>query len=105
MQNAAQEGAGISADNKNILTILVELDHTARRVLGKKDVTLEDTRRLADYVTQVRILLAELELIDARPSRFGMALSSISGLKERYWELEGMVKEVRNNLDRHHAVR
>jgi hypothetical protein len=100
MQHAATERTGISSENDNIFRTLEELYRTARLMLGKSTVTLEDTRLLAGYVTQVRALLAELELIEIRSSRLLSAPSPVTGLKERYLELEGMVKEVRNSLHR-----
>jgi hypothetical protein len=45
-------------------------------------------------------MLAELEHLEIKLHRAPSTLSSISGLKERYLELEGMVKEARNSLHR-----
>ena len=100
MQYADTKGTGISAENEGLFSTLDDLCHTSWHLLRKNNVTLEDTRQLADYVTQVRVLLTELEHSEARLHRSETALSSIAGLKQRYLELEGMVKEARNNLQR-----
>jgi hypothetical protein len=100
MMYAATERTGMIANNENIFRTLEDLYLTSRLMLGKNNINLDDTRQLAGYVTQVRVLLAELEHIETRLHRSETALSSIGGLKQRYLELEGMVKEARNNLDR-----
>jgi hypothetical protein len=99
MQQAATERTGISAENE-IFKTLDDLYRASRLMLGKKSITLEDTRQLAGYITQVRVLLAELEHLEIRLHRSPSALTSITGLKDRYFELEGMVKEARNSLHR-----
>jgi DNA repair ATPase RecN len=104
MQDAAAAGTGISANNESLFSTLDDLYHTSWHMLRKNNVRLEDTRQLAEYVTQVRVLLAELERIETRVPRSETVLSSITRLKQRYRELEGMVKEVRNNLDRSRQV-
>ena len=98
MQYAAPEGTVLSANNANIFKTLDDLYHTSRHVLGKNTVTLEDARQLAGSVTEVRVLLTELEHVETSLDRPVAALTSISDLKQRYLELEGMVKEVRNTL-------
>jgi len=100
MQYTAAEGTGISANHESIFRTLDDLCHTSRLMLRKNNINLEDTRQLAGYVSQVRVLLAELERIETRLHRSETALSSITGLKQRYLELEGMVKEARNSLHR-----
>jgi len=93
-------GRDIFADHESLEATLDGLYHTSRRVLRKSAINPEDIRQLADYVTQVRVLLAELEQLETGSHRSETALSAISGLKQRYFELEGMVKEARNNLHR-----
>jgi hypothetical protein len=100
MQYAAKKETGISANNEGIIRTLDDLYHTSQQMLGKNNITFEDTRQLAGYVTQVRILLDELEHIETRLRRSETALSSITGLKQRYRELETLVKEARNSLQR-----
>jgi hypothetical protein len=104
MKHAATERTGMYAQNESIFRTLDDLYHTSLLMLGKNNVNLEDTRQLAGYVTQVRVLLAELERIETRIHRSETALLSISGLKQRYLELEGLVKEARNNLHRNSQV-
>lgn len=97
MQNSGK-GRDVFADHESLVTTLDGLYHTSRRVLRKSVINIEDMRQLADYVTQVRVLLAELEQLETGSHRSETTLSAISGLKQRYLELEGMVKEARNNL-------
>ena len=104
MMYAATEKKGMNANNESIFRTLDDLYRTSRQMLGKNNVNLEDTRQLAGYVTQVRVLLSELEQIETRLQRSETALSSIAGLKQRYRELEGMVKEARNTLHRNSPV-
>jgi hypothetical protein len=99
MKNSG-EGRDVFADHESLATTLDGLYHTSRRVLRKTAMNTEDIRQLADYVTQVRVLLAELEQLETGSHCSETALSAISGLKQRYLELEGMVKEARNNLHR-----
>ena len=99
MQNGGA-GKDIFADYESLETTLDGLYHTSRRILRKSAIEPEDIRQLADYVTQVRVLLTELEQLETGSHRSETALSAISGLKQRYLELEGMVKEARNNLHR-----
>ena len=104
MQHTVTEGTGMYVNNENIFKTLDDLYHTSRQMLEKNNATLEDTRQLAGYVTQVRVLLAELEQIETRLHRSDTAMSTITSLKQRYLELEGMVKEVRNNLHRNGSI-
>jgi len=104
MKYVATEETGLYVNNESIFKTLDDLYHTSRQMLGKNNVNLEDTRQLAGYVTQVRVLLAELEHIETRLHRSESAMSSIAGLKQRYLELEGMVKEARNTLHRNSPV-
>ena len=99
MKYAAQETTDFSAKNEGFFRTLDDLYHTSRLMLGKKNTaTLEEVRQLAASVTQVRVLLAELEHHETRLHSSGTAFSPIPGLKQRYLELEGMVKEARNTI-------
>jgi len=104
MKYVAAKETGLYANNESIFRTLDDLYRTSRQMLGKTNINLEDTRQLAGYVTQVRVLLAELEQIETRLCRSETALPSITGLKQRYLELEGMVKEARNTLHRNSPV-
>jgi hypothetical protein len=68
-------------------------------ILTEDTVDLEDARQLSSYVTTMRILLSELAHVEDRLGREDRVTSSVVMLKDRFFELEGLAKEVRNSLD------
>jgi hypothetical protein len=83
-----------------ILQAVSDLNNQARNILKSRQITFEDARQLSYDVAQVRVLLGELGSRTGQSYR-GVPVPAAFGLmKDLYWELEGLVKEVRNNLDR-----
>jgi len=98
--------AKTSRDRDGIFSTLHNVYYESRSLLRRNDVTLEDARVLAQQVTDVRRLLADLACVETRLQRADHTLASIAELKERYSELEGLVKEVRNTMaDKRYVVR
>jgi hypothetical protein len=104
MQNQAMQEAPACGYKEGIFRTLDELYHQSRHILAKNTVIFDDVRRLSGYIASVRTLLNELEFIEGRIRQSSQAIASLHDLRERYWELEGMVKEARNTLDRQQAV-
>ena len=77
---------------------LAECFYYIKRVLRSNSFDLAQAKKLAVQVMTIRSLLKELERVPETASRnSGRASMSISELQERYLELEGMVKEIRND--------
>jgi hypothetical protein len=100
----AQEGATLRSrtdeELRDILQTVADLNNQTRTILTNEHITLEEARQLSHSITQMRVLLDELGSKAGRLYR-GVPVPAAFGLmKELYWELEGLVKEVRNNLDR-----
>lgn len=101
LQDRLTRGKKVTPDEReHILRDLYDLYHQSRSMLAGKQFTLQDARTLSASVTDVRILLTELGEIESRAPGGAQLTAAIRDLKDRYWELEGMVKEIRNGLDR-----
>jgi tryptophanase len=70
------------------------LSSEIRRQVEAGPIELDDAQAMAEQIAQIRSLLQELE-------RFGVkACQGAGGIPERYLELEGKIKEIRNDLAR-----
>ncbi len=98
MQNQAIQEPGATKDKENVLSVLSDLYFRSRDVLTRAQVSLEDAVILSEGIMHLRMLLTELERLESGLKKRGLAISSVIDLKERYLELEGMIKEKRNNL-------
>ncbi len=87
-------------ERENIFITLEELYSRSQRMLAARRFTYEEVRKLSVSITSVRTLLAELAEIESSVSRRPQSAALIRDLKDRYWDLEGMVKEARNNMER-----
>jgi len=96
MPNTALKDNWALPGDENILSTLEGLYHESRYLLMKSTVTPTDAQKLSGYVTNVSMLLTELEQLENRMRRSENALAAIHALKQRYGELEGMVKEAGN---------
>ncbi len=101
-QDHDRAASAVSTELDQMFASLNELCLRSRDMLTEDKVTLEDARLLSRYVTEVRVLLAELLQLEGR-LHMGTRLRAMLGdLQELYWGLESMVKEARNSLDREH---
>ena len=76
-------------------------DRTGRieRVLNSGVIDIHHLQELTDYIVTIRSLLGEVgKSPDVAIDHKGAAGVSIRELQERFLELEGMVKEMRNEL-------
>jgi len=103
-QNMLNSEPSITENRERIFVTLNELCCLSRSMISENTINLQDAQRLSLYVTSMRVLLADLEQIEDRLDRPDQTIASVRNLKEQFWELEGMVKEVRNNLDRERAL-
>lgn len=73
---------------------------SSRAVLSKNIVSVDQAKELAVTLESIRMLLQELgQALQESAGGWGQ-VSSVSALWERYLELEGAVKELRNDLYR-----
>ena len=88
------------SEREHIFSDLEELYWRSQHMLASRRFAFEDVRQLSVSITHVRTLLTELAEIEGRMPGSGLhTIAAIRSLKDRYWELEGMVKEARNNLE------
>ncbi len=97
---AAQNEMNIPAHHAEVIENLKVLMACANRLIQVENVSLADARILAACIAKISRLMnqwADLEnrFVPTRP----MA-KEVRVLRERYLELEGLVKEVRNSLER-----
>ncbi len=81
---------------------LNKLINDAQCLIENKSVSFAEAQRIADYITEIRLLLAEWTNLEGRfvPSR--PIVEDVRVLKDRSLELEGNIKEIRNRLEREH---
>lgn len=70
----------------------------ARRVLANKCFSKKQATDLAKYLEVIRMLLQELEYVTYSFINSGDQAATISELRSNFFELEGSVKELRNDL-------
>lgn len=70
------------------------------RIIGSRRASFEEVHKMADYLKDIRLLLNELNCREAWPGRVGAAGPPEKSLAARYLDLEGKVKELRNDLSR-----
>lgn len=86
------------AGNANDLRELLEwMMMETERITSTCRMTSEETHKLAQYLTHIRLLLDELSSYEAWRSAVSVPATS---LVLRFLELEGKVKEIRNDLYR-----
>ena len=81
-------------DISQVCKLLADLAGETRRIIGSGPIALDDARVLASQVTEIRVLLQELERSKARFCKDNQDVPA------SYTELEGKIKEIRNDLDR-----
>ena len=70
------------------------------RITANRRMTFDETHTLAQHLTHIRLLLNELSSYEAWRSAADAATFPATGLVLRFLELEGKVKEIRNDLYR-----
>ncbi len=81
---------------------LEQLLNNAECLIEGKDVSLDHAQRMAGFIAEIRLLLGEWA---DQASKFAPArpiAEKVRIFKERFLRLEGLVKEVRNGLERKH---
>ncbi len=79
---------------------LNKLINDAQCLIVNKSVSFAEAQGIADYITEIRQLLAEWASLEGRliPSR--PIVEDILILKDRSFEMEGIIKDIRNRLER-----
>lgn len=88
------EAIGKAKTWDDLLPILESLGGEVDRLAGKKGITAVEMQRIAVYLTGIRLLLRELERYGGRFEQM-----TVRTMAMRYLELEGRIKEVRNDLE------
>ena len=81
-------------DMNKVCSLLADLANEIRRQIASGPIALDDARTLAAQVAEIRSLLQELEKHKAGICRDNRDIPA------SYIELEGKIKEIRNDLDR-----
>jgi hypothetical protein len=87
-------------DLDNLCDALTACFKEARRVLPNNHFSRNQATELARYLEATRMLLQELEHAAHSFVNAEDVASWVKELREEYLELEGMVKELRNDLNR-----
>ena len=87
-----------TGDREEVFRTLNDIYLRSRDLLLRRKVRLENAVTLSDGITHLRRLLQELEQLESGLKKSGRTNSLIIDLKERFLELEGMIKETRNDL-------
>lgn len=84
-------------DIDSIYLILAEFFSETERILNNNRFTLEEVRELSCYIEQIRLLITEIDRMENRLPEANKGLFQGGMLKELYLDLEGKVKEMRND--------
>ncbi len=95
MRKKANQGTKL-LDFNELYNALAVLLHDSRKTLINGKLDPSRAGELADYVVVIRSLLKQLNTLPLPIENKDLA-SSINSLREDYLELEGMVKEIRND--------
>jgi hypothetical protein len=87
-----------SNDLGDLCEALMSCFQEARRVLAHNCFSAGQAIELAKYLETIRMLLQVLNQALHSPVGAQIAVPSINELRENYFELEGIVKELRNDL-------
>jgi hypothetical protein len=89
-----------TTEQVKITGYLRDLRGAASRLIEGKAVSLTDARRMAGFLAEIRQLLSEWADVENRAVPARPIAEEVRVLRERFLELEGMVKEIRNTLER-----
>lgn len=81
-----------------IFAMLDSLSRKASEILARRKAKAADVEILAGHVAEIRQLLSELSRLSLRHGNVAAPHEECRDLAARYLELEGMVKELRNDL-------
>lgn len=87
-------------EREQLYASLNDLNEKAWNSLEEGAYRLQDVQILAEYVSQVRALLRDWEKAESVRGCPDRRTSRISEMHARYQQLEGMIKETRNDLQR-----
>lgn len=82
---------------ENIIEDLGLLNVRIMRVLRKNDISPSESRIVSERVSQIRAMLSAWELLEREGKRKPTLATTIRHLRKSFLELEGMVKEARND--------
>ncbi len=90
----------VPTDHALITEDLRGLMSHANRLIEGKGVSFDEARRITGYIAEIRGLLTEWVDLENRFFPARPTVEKIRTLKKRSLELEGLVKEIRNGLER-----
>ncbi len=97
---SAQNGMKIPAEHAAVIENLKVLMVSANRLIKGKNVSFADARILAGCIAKISRLINEWAGLENKFSPARPVAEEVRVLGERYRELEGLIKEVRNGLER-----
>ena len=89
--------AGNAAQCLEVLQLLAQ---ETERIITSNRVTAGEARVIAERLSQIRGLLSELTIAEKKAPAIDPGRPSALVLSQRFSDLEGRVKELRNDLDR-----
>lgn len=98
MEDKPVQNINSIADIETLLSDLMELFYQSKKVLCRKTITRDQGREMAEHVTRIRLLITELCRAENKLLVNKADKEAIDTARENYFELEGLVKEIRNNL-------
>lgn len=83
-----------------LFPILEWISKETERIVNAQKVSAMDVQKIAGYLTDIRLLLNELSHYQVWPDVRDLPASNGKTMAQRYLELEGKIKEIRNDLNR-----
>lgn len=84
-------------DLESLCDVLNELFDTSKAILRENELTVAQAVEIIGYITQIRSLLFELQACRGGKGADEILSLKIDLLNKCYFELEGVVKEIRND--------
>lgn len=100
MKETVHDAAMAREDHVQLYAVLEKMARDAAGLVAKQTATPQEIRDMAVYLTDIRRLLTELSLLPDPADGWGMPREISRYLAGRFLELEGRVKELRNDLAR-----
>jgi len=97
MRNSPQQPSLVGSEIHGVLNDVLGLFHETERVIASHDATAECLQRYASNLGQIRMLLSELAGYGGNDAEDADATVNARYLAQRCLDLEGRVKELRND--------
>jgi hypothetical protein len=85
---------------ERLVRMLEVLSHDALEIVQKRPECLKEVELMAAYIAEIRQTLSQISFLQMRADGSGIPQTVTRALSDRFLELEGRVKELRNDLVR-----